>query len=122
MIIQIKNLLVPIKLGIYREEQITFQDVRFDLGVTVSDAYKAGVSGDIDLTVNYASIVECVDEVVKEQAIGLVETVVEKTGQAILKSFPMVSNVDVEVTKSVFHDDAMRGAVVSVKKGFGRDG
>jgi len=122
VIIQVKNLTVPIRLGIYPEEQLSCQDVKLDLEATVSDAYKAGQSDDIDLTVNYASIVECVDEAVKEQSIGLVETVVERTGQAILKAFPMISKIEVVVTKSVFHNEVMRDAVVSVKKGFRREG
>ncbi len=121
MIIAIKKLPVSVYLGIYPEEQKASQDVMLNVAITVSDSYKAGSVDDIDLTVNYASVVEVIDEAIKNQSIGLVETLVERVGQMILEKFSLAQAVEVEATKSVFHDRVMRGAVVSVKKGFSRE-
>lgn len=72
---------------------------RFVVDLELSrDLAEAGLSDDLDKTVNYASVFKAAREIVEGPPANLIETVAERLARAILDRFP-VESVRVKVRK-----------------------
>ncbi|WP_309381028.1 dihydroneopterin aldolase [Cerasicoccus frondis] len=63
------------------------------------DLRPAGLSDDLEHTVNYAQVFEIVRTVVEVESHNLIERVAEHIAAQILDIFPIIQSVDVEVKK-----------------------
>lgn len=86
--------------GVYPEEQVVGTTFRADITVDIEDELKGFLTDQLDDTVNYEKIVECVLAVGTTKKYRLIEHLVQVMGEAILK-FPHVNAADVTVYKSV---------------------
>jgi dihydroneopterin aldolase len=84
--------------GVYAEENKLGQ--RFHADVTVEvDLRKAGVTDDLNHTVNYAEIYKACREIVEGKPFNLVEAVAETIASRILENFSIVQSCTVKLYK-----------------------
>ncbi len=93
----IRDLRLNIKIGIYAWERVAPQSVRFDLeiGIPHQRAAKSDAIGD---TIDYARVVQRIDESLRDNKIGLLEKLAEHIAGLITGEFK-APWVKVSVTK-----------------------
>lgn len=64
-----------------------------------ADLYAAGVSDNLDQTVNYAEVYSLVGKIVEGPACLLIEAVAERISERLLKTFPQAASCRIRVTK-----------------------
>lgn len=84
--------------GVFPEENKLGQRFYVDL-ILEADLKQAGMSDQLDQTVNYAEVYECVKQIVEGPPSKLVEAVAEKLATSILTQFPIINACTVKVTK-----------------------
>lgn len=94
----IENLQVYAYHGVYREENEKGQNFYIN-AVLETDTVNAGTLDDLELSTNYGEVCRFLDEFIKRHTYRLIETVAEKTAEAILLNFPLIRQVTLEVRK-----------------------
>lgn len=84
--------------GVFPEENTLGQRFTVDLMVLV-DLKKAGVTDQLEHSVNYGELYQVCKEVVEGKPYKLVEAVAEKIAGTVLEQFPLVSEVSIKVIK-----------------------
>ena len=98
--IRIENLEIFAKHGVFPEENFLGQ--KFVLSAVLhTDTRKAGLTDELSYSVHYGEVSHLIKKVVEENTWKLLETVAEATAKAILLSYPMVSQVDLTIKKTV---------------------
>ena len=93
--IRIENLEIFAKHGVFPEENFLGQ--KFVLSAVLhTDTRKAGLTDELSYSVHYGEVSHLIKKVVEENTWKLLETVAEATAKAILLSYPMVSQVDLD--------------------------
>ncbi len=64
-----------------------------------TDTRKAGMTDDLNSTVDYGSVCEFINDFVRNNVYNLIETVAEQLAQAILLNFEGVENILLEIRK-----------------------
>ncbi|WP_309397986.1 dihydroneopterin aldolase [Cerasicoccus maritimus] len=77
-----------------RDGQMFYVDLALGLNLR-----KAGLSDDLNDSVNYALVFETVRKVVEEETHNLIERVAEHIAAQVMEAFPPVQQVDVEIKK-----------------------
>lgn len=84
--------------GVYEEENKLGQ--RFFVDVVLEmDTRPAGVSDDLQLTVNYAQVYELTKSIMEGKRVKLLEKLAELIANELLSNFQMVHAVTIKVTK-----------------------
>ena len=96
--INIKGLEVFAHHGVYREENVLGQKFVVDVSMQVS-TQEAGRSDDIRKSVNYGSVCDGIQKVMKNRNYKLIETVAEEIADMILLTYDDVRGVNVTVKK-----------------------
>lgn len=94
----IENLMIYAHHGVYREENEKGQNFYVN-AILNTDTRKAGILDDLDLSTNYGEVCMFLNGFLKEHTYKLIETVAEKTAEALLLRFPLVRNVTLEIRK-----------------------
>lgn len=94
----IENLQVYAHHGVYREENEKGQNFYIN-AVMETDTRQAGMLDDLDLSTNYGEVCRFLDSFLKEHTYQLIETVAEKTAEAVLIKFPLIRRITLEVRK-----------------------
>lgn len=94
----IENLKIFAHHGVYREENEKGQNFYVN-AVLETDTMRAGTLDDLDLSTNYGEVCRFLDGFVKGHTYKLIETVAERTAEAVLLHFPMVRKITLEVRK-----------------------
>ena len=97
-IIRIKDLEVYANHGVLPEERILGQKFLIS-AVIYMDFSKAALSGNLDKTINYASVCQFISEFTQENTFELIETLAERIALEVLDNFPLAERVDIEVKK-----------------------
>lgn len=84
--------------GLFTEENKLGQRFYVDLVAHLDISYAAH-SGDIADTVNYVDIMTLIRHIVEGEPIALLETLTEQIASRVLDDFPIISEVEVRVTK-----------------------
>jgi dihydroneopterin aldolase len=84
--------------GVLAEEQALGQRFVVDLEL-VTDLRRAGVSDDLDQTVNYSAVYAAVRDIVTGPPCRLIEAVAEAIAARVLADHPTVERVSVRVRK-----------------------
>lgn len=85
--------------GVFPEEKERGQNFYVSLVLSL-DLKAAGTSDDLTKTVNYAEVVARVVEIVSAKpGFNLIETLAEKIAGTLLRDFPLLQNVEVEIHK-----------------------
>ena len=90
--INIKGLEVFAHHGVYREENVLGQKFVVDVSMQVS-TQEAGRSDDIRKSVNYGSVCDGIQKVMKNRNYKLIETVAEEIADMILLTYDDVRGV-----------------------------
>lgn len=96
--IRIENLRIFAHHGVYREENEKGQNFYIN-AVLETDTVRAGMTDDLGASTNYGEVCRFLDYFIKEHTYQLIETVAEKTAEAVLLKFPLVSRITLEVRK-----------------------
>lgn len=96
--IRIDNLEVYAYHGVYPEEKAKGQ--RFYVNaVLFLDVRPAGLADDLTLSVNYGEVCEKITKWMQEKKFDLLETVAEHLAKKLLRGFPLLREVELEVRK-----------------------
>lgn len=84
--------------GALPEEKRLGQPFKVSLELAL-DTRLAATGDDLTLTVNYAAVIERVEATLKGPPVHLIETLAERIAAAVLRDFPLVQSVTVELQK-----------------------
>ncbi|MBB5174880.1 dihydroneopterin aldolase [Texcoconibacillus texcoconensis] len=84
--------------GVYQQENELGQRFYADV-ILYTDVQPAGVTDDLNKTVNYADVYEQTKNVLEGSPVNLVETLCESIANNLLAHFPQVQACTVKVTK-----------------------
>ncbi len=96
--ILIENLQIYAHHGVYREENEKGQNF-YITAVLETDTLQAGTLDDLELSTDYGEVCRFLDAFVKGHTYKLIETVAERTAEAVLLAFPLVRRLTLEVRK-----------------------
>lgn len=96
--IQVKGLKVFAHHGVYPEESAQGQNFYVSATLDV-DTRAAGLSDDLDASVDYGDLCLFIDRYMKKNTFKLLETVTENLAREILHRYPLVKSVEVSVSK-----------------------
>ena len=94
----IDNLQIYANHGVYREENEKGQNFYVN-AVMETDTGNAGTLDDLNLSTNYGEVCVFINQFIKEHTYRLIETVAERTAEAVLLRFPLVRRITLEVRK-----------------------
>ena len=94
----IENLKIYAHHGVYREENERGQNFYVSAALE-TDTRPAGTADKLELATNYGEVCTFIDRFVKGSTYKLIETVAEKTAEALLMQFALVRSVTLEVRK-----------------------
>lgn len=94
----IDNLKIYAHHGVYWEENEKGQNFYVN-AVLETDTRMAGITDDLDLSTNYGEVCTFLNHFLKANTYSLIETVAEKATEALLRRFPLVRRVTLEVRK-----------------------
>ncbi|MCH5263051.1 MAG: 2-amino-4-hydroxy-6-hydroxymethyldihydropteridine diphosphokinase [Lachnospiraceae bacterium] len=94
----IENLKVYAHHGVYREENEKGQNFYIN-AVLETDTRAAGILDDLDLSTNYGEVCKFLNIFLQEHTYKLIETVAERTAEALLLRFPLIRRVTLEIRK-----------------------
>lgn len=94
----IENLQIYAHHGVYREENEKGQNFYIN-AVLETDTRNAGTLDDLDLSTNYGEVCTFLNDYITGHIYKLIETVAEKTAEAVLLKFPLVRRMTLEVRK-----------------------
>lgn len=120
MDIVIKDYPVSVRIGYYPEEQKETQEIIVSIRAELADASSAGKRDELALTVDYARIFALTKEVLQARSFNLVEAVVWHLGDSLLKGFPTLRSVHVDVVKQNIPYIDTEGARISLCHTFKR--
>ncbi|MBE5959153.1 MAG: 2-amino-4-hydroxy-6-hydroxymethyldihydropteridine diphosphokinase [Lachnospiraceae bacterium] len=96
--IEIKGLKVFAYHGVLEQEKLEGQDFFIDATLYL-DVKRAGVSDELDDTVNYAGVCELIDSFLKKNRFDLIEAAARQTAIAVLKSMPKIREISLTIHK-----------------------
>lgn len=94
----IKGLKIRAFHGVNPEEKIDGQNFILDITAEL-DVKKAQLSDNVDHTVSYAKIIKTAIAVFTEKSYNLIETVANKVGIEIMKTYPKLKSVTILLKK-----------------------
>ena len=94
----IENLKVFAHHGVYQEETEKGQNFYVN-AVLYTDTRKAGREDKRELITSYGDVCQFIYRFVSENVYKLIETVAEKTAEAVLSEFPLLEGVTLEIRK-----------------------
>lgn len=96
--IRIENLQVYAYHGVYKEENEKGQNFYVNALLHI-DTRKAGQEDKKELTVSYGEVAQFMHEYISGHVYQLIETVAEKTAEAVLAEFPLLEGITLEIRK-----------------------
>lgn len=96
--IRIDNLKVFAHHGVFEYENINGQNFYVN-AVLYTDTEKAGTLDRLECSTDYGSVCTLIHKTMTQNTFKLIESVAQKTALEILKNFPLVESVDIEIRK-----------------------
>ncbi|MCM1039478.1 MAG: 2-amino-4-hydroxy-6-hydroxymethyldihydropteridine diphosphokinase [Roseburia sp.] len=84
--------------GVYKEENDAGQNFYVN-AVLYTDTAGAGKADKLELTTNYGEVCHFIHDLIAGTVFKLIETVAEKTAEAVLKEFPYLDGITLEIRK-----------------------
>lgn len=94
----IENLQVYAYHGVYEEENEKGQNFYVN-AVLYADTRNAGREDKLELTTNYGEVCRFLHKFISANVFRLLETVAEKTAEAVLLAFPLIEKITLEIRK-----------------------
>ena len=116
--IRIEELCVFAHHGVYASETAEGQHFYIN-AVLYLDTEQAGQRDDLSCAVDYAAVCGCLTDVMTEKNYQLIEAAAQAAAYAVLRKFPLVQSVDIEVRKPEAPIPAEFGSVsVKLRRGW----
>ena len=96
--IEIRELEVYCHHGVFKEENVLGQKFLVSL-ILYTDTKMAGVSDDLEQSIDYAKVSHFVKERMEEKNFKLIEAAAEYVAEKVLLSFPLIQRIQVEIKK-----------------------
>ncbi len=96
--IKIENLEVFAHHGVFEEETIQGQNFYIN-AILYTDTRKAGLTDDLTYSTHYGEVSEYIHKTMQEHTVLLIETVAEMLAAGILRNYPLIQKVTIEVRK-----------------------
>lgn len=96
--IKIEKLTVFGKHGVYPEENVLGQKFEVSL-VLHTDTRKAGLTDDLECSINYGDVCHYVKQFLEENTFKLIERAAEKLAEELLLHYDLLQKVDVKIEK-----------------------
>ncbi|MDE5558172.1 MAG: 2-amino-4-hydroxy-6-hydroxymethyldihydropteridine diphosphokinase [Ruminococcus sp.] len=96
--IRIDNLKIFAHHGVFQHENINGQNF-FVNAVLYTDTEKSGTLDELECSTDYGSVCEFIRDIMTKNTFKLIETVANNMAIEILKNFPLVKGVDIEIKK-----------------------
>ncbi|MDE7017304.1 MAG: 2-amino-4-hydroxy-6-hydroxymethyldihydropteridine diphosphokinase [Lachnospiraceae bacterium] len=96
--IRIENLKIYAYHGVYEEENEKGQNFYVN-AVLYADTHKAGQEDQKELITSYGDVCHFIYDFVSTHVFKLIETVAEKTAEAVLSEFPLLEGITLEIRK-----------------------
>lgn len=104
--------------GVFEHENINGQNFYVN-AVLYVDTEKAGISDDLEDSVNCGTVCELIGRVMTENTYKLIETAAQSVAEAILREYDLVHSVDIEIRKPEAPIDMEFGSVsVKINRGW----
>ncbi len=97
-VIRIDNLKIFAHHGVFEHENINGQNFYVN-AVLYTNTEKAGTLDELKYSTDYGSVCTLIHEVMTQNTFKLIETAAQKTALEILKKFPFIESVDIEIRK-----------------------
>lgn len=94
----IENLQVYAHHGVYEEENEQGQNFYVN-AVLYTNTAKAGKDDNLELSTDYGKVCRFIHKLISNKVYNLIETVAEKTAEAVLLEFPLVKGITLEIRK-----------------------
>lgn len=94
----IENLKVYAYHGVYQEENEKGQNFYVN-AILYTDTRKAGKEDDREMTTSYGDVCQFIHQFISENIFKLIETVAERTAEAVLSHFPLLEGITLEIRK-----------------------
>lgn len=94
----IENLQIYAHHGVYQEENEKGQNFYIN-AIMETDTRNAGTLDELDLSTNYGEVCTFLNNYITGHIYKLIETVAEKTAEAVLLQFPLIRQITLEVRK-----------------------
>ncbi|MCM1263740.1 MAG: 2-amino-4-hydroxy-6-hydroxymethyldihydropteridine diphosphokinase [Butyrivibrio sp.] len=94
----IEDLRVYAHHGVYKEENEKGQNFYIN-AVLYTDTAAAGKGDNLALTTDYGKVCHFIHKLISESVYSLIETVAEKTAEAVLLEFPLLQGITLEIRK-----------------------
>lgn len=96
--IRIENLQIYAYHGVYKEENDKGQNFYVN-AVLYTDAARPAKEDDLKLTASYGEVCHFIHDFIAERVFNLIETVAERTAEAVLIEFPSFTGITLEIRK-----------------------
>ena len=104
--------------GVFEHENINGQNFYVN-AVLYVDTEKAGMTDELEVSVDYGSVCQLINKVMTENTYKLIETAAQNVAEAILLEYELVKSVDIEVRKPEAPIDMEFGSVsVKINRGW----
>jgi FolB domain-containing protein len=118
MIIEIKNFPVYTAIGHYNYEKAQTSQVIFDLSCSYS---RKSLKDELVHTLDYDNILKTIIHTVESKPhIDLLETLVRKVGDTLIKKFSLITELEIKATKPGVRSKLNRGCSIYVREKFTR--
>lgn len=94
----IDNLKIFCNHGVYEEEKQNGQNFYVSAALYI-DTYPAGITDDLDKSVNYAELCHSITDFMKNNRYNLIEAAAENLAAYILKYSPLIRGLDLKISK-----------------------
>lgn len=96
--IYIEELKIFAHHGVFEHENVNGQNFYIN-AVLYVDTEKAGMTDDLNCSVDYSKVCEVLEKVMTENTFRLIETAAQTAAETVLREFELVREVDMEVRK-----------------------
>jgi len=110
----LRQLAVPVLIGVYEHERITPQVVLFDLETEINVS-KAAKHDDIAATVDYAAVYHYLRDYLAATRFQLLETLAENVSQNLMKKFSLTW-LRLTLTKKPADLPDLTGAIITIER------
>ncbi|HZK57496.1 MAG TPA: dihydroneopterin aldolase [Clostridia bacterium] len=84
--------------GVLEEEKRLGQKFFIDVALYV-DLKKAGITDDLNYTVNYEEVYRIIEKIIRTEQYNLLEALAEKICEKVLNSFNVVQKINIKIKK-----------------------
>lgn len=120
-IIEIIDYPVFVKLGCFETERLHGQEVLVSIAAELSKEMDAGVTDDLNQTIDYGNLMKLVDDLFSGKTVQLIETILNDLGSSLISRFEVVEKATICVEKTILPNGVAKGGRVKLSRVFTKE-